>query len=105
VLPLRLNARRWRRRAAVLLPAAAALAYFGYHAVYGEVGYVAWREMRAETARLETELAEVRAHNAELQATVDALRPQSPDPDAVETALRRLGYVRAHERVILDAAD
>jgi cell division protein FtsB len=105
VLPLRLNGRRWRRRAVVLAPAAAALAYFGYHAIYGEVGYVAWMEMRAETARLDAELDTVRARNAELEAAIAGLRPESPDPDAVETALRRLGYVRPDEFVVLDRAD
>jgi len=87
------------------VPAAAALAYFGYHALYGEVGYVAWMEMRAETARLHAELRAVRARNAELEAAIAGLRPERPDPDAVETALRRLGYVRPGERVIIERAD
>jgi len=102
MLPLRLNGRRWRGRAVVLVPAALALAYFGYHAVYGASGYVAWTETRAETARLEAELASVRARNAELEAAIAGLRPQRPDPDAVETALRRLGYVRPDEIVVID---
>ena len=104
MLPLRLNARRWRRRAAVLVPAAAALAYFGYHAVYGEAGYVAWCEVRADTTRLEQELVAAQARNAELEAAIAGLNPDSPEPDAVETALRRLGYVRPEERIVLDAA-
>ena len=87
------------------MPAAAALAYFGYHALYGEVGYVAWMEMRAETARLDAELRAVRARNAELEAAIAGLRPERPDPDAVETALRRLGYIRPGERVIIERAD
>jgi cell division protein FtsB len=105
VFPLRLNHRRWRRRALVLAPATAALAYFAFHAVYGDAGYTAWVAMRAETTRLETELARVRAHNAALEAAIDGLRPENPDPDAIETALRGLGYVRADELVVLDGAD
>jgi cell division protein FtsB len=87
----------------VLVPAAAALAYFGYHAVYGEAGYVAWREVRADTTRLERELAAAQARNGELEAAIAGLHPDGPEPDAVETALRRLGYVRPGERVVLDA--
>ncbi|MFP4125738.1 MAG: FtsB family cell division protein [Alphaproteobacteria bacterium] len=87
------------------MPAAAALAYFGYHAVYGEVGYTAWMKMRAETARLDAELRAVRTRNAELEAAIAGLRPESLDPDAVETALRRLGYVDPGERVIIERAD
>jgi cell division protein FtsB len=89
----------------VLVPAAAALAYFGYHAIYGEAGYVAWRETRVETARLAVELAAARARNAELEAAIAGLRPERPDPDAVETALRRLGYVRPDEFVVIERAE
>jgi cell division protein FtsB len=105
VLPLRLNRRRWRRRALVLVPAAAALAYFTFHAVYGQAGYVAWVELRAEVARAEAELNEVRARNQALEAAIAGLRPASPDPDAIESALRDLGYVRPDELVVIERAD
>ena len=105
MLPLRLNPRRVRRRALVLVPAAAALAYFAFHAIYGQAGYVAWVELRADAARVEAELERVRGLNAELEAAIGGLRPESPDPDAIESALRDLGYVRPDELVVIEPAD
>ena len=105
MLPLRLNPRRLRRRALVLVPAAAALAYFAFHAVYGQAGYVAWVELRAKAARVEAELERARAVNSELEAAVDGLRPGNPDPDAIESALRALGYVREDELVVIERAE
>lgn len=102
MLPGRLITRRWRRRALVGVPALLVCGYFAYHAVYGEAGYAAWRELRVERDRVETALARVQASNASLEVAIRGLRPETLAPDAVETALRELGYVRPGERVILE---
>jgi len=87
------------------VPAVAGILYFAYHAVDGETGYATWVAVRAETVAVEAELAGTRARNAALEAQIEGLRPQTLDPDAVETALRRLGYVRGDEQIILAPAD
>ncbi|MEO1090978.1 MAG: septum formation initiator family protein [Pseudomonadota bacterium] len=93
--------KRWRRLALVLLPAAVAAAYFGYHAVYGRLGLIGREAVRGELVRVEAELAAVRQTNAALEAAIRGLRPETVEVDAVETVLREYGYIRPDQRVIL----
>jgi cell division protein FtsB len=93
--------KRWRRRLVVVLPVAALVAYFTFHAVYGRLGVIAWQELRAEIDKVEGELTLVERENRRLAASIRGLRPESLDVDAVETVLRGYGYVRPEERVIL----
>jgi len=94
--------RRWRQWALIWGPAALIGAYFAYHALYGEVGYVAYQRLVVESAGVERELAEVQATNAALALALEGLRPETLDPDAVETALRTFGYVRPEEVIVLE---
>ncbi len=104
MLPVRLSGRPLRRLV-VVGPAVLVAAYFAYHAVYGANGWRAWQEVRAERAAVAQEFARVRAANAELETAVRALSPETVDPDAVETALRELGYVRPGELILLQRDD
>ncbi len=102
MLPGRLRARRWRGRAAIAVPAALVCAYFLYHGLHGGTGYRAWQGVKVERERLAAELAAVQASNAALEVAIRGLRPDTVDADAVETALRELGYVREGELIILE---
>jgi cell division protein FtsB len=106
MLPRRLSLpRRWRLRALIWGPATLIGAYFAYHALYGDVGYVAWQRLVVASDTAERELAAAQATNAALAVALEGLRPESLDPDAVETALRELGYVRPEEVVVLEPGD
>ena len=49
--------------------------YFGYHAVVGSRGLLAWRQLNQEIEATEQQLAAVRAERQELEDKVDRLRP------------------------------
>jgi cell division protein FtsB len=80
--------------------------YFGYHAVQGERGVLAWQ-------RLERELTEARALDDRLAAEQDRLRrnvrllrPGNLDPDLLEEQVRLLlNYGRPDDYVVLWPAD
>ncbi len=94
--------KRWLTENWVLLGAFLMLAYFGYHAVHGQRGLLAWLDVSRELQRSRTELALLRTETDGLQAQVDALQPDKSDPDLVESELRRLGYIGQGEKVILE---
>ena len=93
--------RRWLRSRWLLLLSGLMLVYFGYHAVHGNRGLLAWLDVSRALEAGRAELAAITAQNAELQAGVDALRPDRADPDLLDEELRRLGYVGEREIVIL----
>ena len=102
MLQSRLISKRLRRGALVSGIASLVAGYFVYHAVYGEVGWLALQRVAVERAEAERALAEVRATNARLEMAIEGLRPDTLDPDAVETALRAFGWMRPAEQVILE---
>ncbi|MHA1599204.1 MAG: FtsB family cell division protein [Alphaproteobacteria bacterium] len=78
------------------------VAYFGYHAVQGERGLLAWLSVNQELAQAratQTALAETRAN---LQRRVVLLRPDSLDRDMLdERAHAILNFGRKDEVIIL----
>jgi len=78
------------------------VAYFGYHAVQGERGLLAWLTVNKELAQAratQTALAERRAN---LERRVILLRPDSLDRDMLdERAHAILNYGRKDEVIIL----
>jgi len=93
--------RRTIRARWLLLPLTLLLAYFGYHAVHGKRGLLAWMDLRREVARAERELAALEAEREALARRVEALRPGQTDADLLESELRRLGYLRPEEVIVL----
>ena len=80
---------------------AAAMAYFGYHAVQGDRGLIAWWNLRFELERADRTLAEVTAEKTAIQKRVQLLRPESLDRDMLEERARlMLGAVGPGELVI-----
>ena len=87
-----------------LWPAAlfAILAYFAYHAVQGNYGLLALRDMEGELTDLRVIAAELSAERQLLEARSAKLRPDSLDPEMLgERARDVLGFARADEKVII----
>ncbi|GBD43818.1 hypothetical protein HRbin40_01300 [bacterium HR40] len=85
----------------LVLPLALLLVYFLWHAVHGRRGLVALLDLERELAAAQQELARLESERAMLEERVEALSPGAVDADLLESELRRLGYVRPDELVIL----
>ena len=87
------------------LMGAAMMVYFGYHAVQGERGLIAWWELRREIEEADFELAAVTAQKNVLEHRVSLLRPESLDRDMLEERARvMLGVVHADDLIVPDPA-
>ncbi len=79
-----------------------AVVYFGYHALQGDHGLLAWWRLHNEIADAEQLLALRTQEMDTLQARVDRLSPKSLDRDLLdEQARRMLNVARPDEMVIL----
>lgn len=88
----------------LIIPALAlsALAYFGFHALNGELGLVGRARIEHQIADLERQLEDLVAERRALVAKVSLLRPESLNPDMVDERARlNLNLVHANELVIL----
>ena len=97
---------RWRRRLRrqhwLALVGLSLAAYFGYHAVNGSRGLLAWQEVTAALETSRQELADLRAERAALEGRVMRLRHDSLDPDLIdELARRELSFVAPLDVIIL----
>lgn len=82
--------------------AIAALGYFGFHAMNGELGVVGRAMIERQVAELEGELQILVAERQELAARVSLLRPESLDPDMLDERARLyLNLVHPDELVVL----
>jgi cell division protein FtsB len=94
--------RRLERRHWLVLLAYGIAIYFGYHALSGSRGLLAWQELTRELEATQRELAQVRAERRELEHKVSRLRSESLDPDLVdEVARRNLSLVDPLDVIIL----
>jgi cell division protein FtsB len=94
--------RRFERRHALVLLAYGIAVYFGYHALSGSRGLLAWQELTRELDATQQELAQLRAERRELEHKVGRLRSDSLDPDLVdELARRNLSLVDPLDVIIL----
>jgi cell division protein FtsB len=76
--------------------------YFGYHAVNGSRGLLAWQEVTAALETSRQELAALRTERAALESKVVRLRHNSLDPDLIdELARRELSFVAPLDVIIL----
>ncbi len=97
--------REIRLRARKIAPpvlAACVVAYFGYHALHGERGFPAWRELKGDLSQARATEARLADERARLARRVGLLRPDNLDPDLLEErANLLLGYGRDDDLVIL----
>ena len=88
------------------LMGAALMAYFGYHAIQGDRGLMAWWNLRYEIEKTDIEMAEVTAQKQALEQRVSLLRPNSLDRDMLEERVRlMLGTVGPDDVIIPLPAD
>ena len=87
---------RWLALAVTLI-----LAYFGFHALHGRYGFLAWIDTSRDLVVVRQQLAGLVAEREELQRDVQAFQQDSLDRDLLEEELRRLGYVRPNEVIVL----
>ena len=80
------------------------LAYFGYHALHGRYGLLAWIDSSRQLETARHELAALVAERERLERDVAAFQPDQLDRDLLEEQLRLLGYVRPNEVIVLDRA-
>lgn len=80
------------------------LGYFVYHAVQGDRGILAWRQVDQQIALAESALQEVSSARQQLERRVTLLEPAHIDPDMLEERARlMLNLQRPDEVVILNA--
>jgi cell division protein FtsB len=90
------------RRLMLVVPLGLLFLYFGYHALHGQRGLLAYFDMRREVARLEGERDAVVAEERALKRKNELLSPQGIDPDVLAEELNKLGYVRPDEVIVLE---
>jgi cell division protein FtsB len=81
------------------------LAYFGYHALHGRYGFLAYIDTSRQLEVANQELVAVEREFALVEADVAAFQPDSLDRDRLEEQLRLLGYVRPNEVIVLRRED
>jgi len=82
--------------------AIAALGYFGFHAMSGELGMVGRAMIERQVSELEAELETLTGERQQLVARVSLLRPESLDPDMLDERARlNLNLVHTNELVVL----
>ena len=95
------NIRHKARQVLVPLMGAGLIAYFGYHAVQGDRGLLAWWSLRYEIEKADYELAAVTTEKKVLEHRVSLLRPESLDRDMLEERARAmLGVVHKNDLII-----
>ena len=79
-----------------------ALAYFGYHAVQGNYGLLALKDLERQRAELEVRATALTVEHETLAARVGLLKPQHIDPDMLEEQVRAtLGFAHADDVMII----
>jgi cell division protein FtsB len=75
--------------------------YFTFHAINGPTGYVAWREYRAQHAKLQVAVKHSHEAQVALQRKLVLLDPRHVDPDLADELVRRnLDLVKPDEVVV-----
>jgi len=78
-----------------------AAAYFGYHALQGDRGLIAYAQTAMEIKRMEAELAELRVERQRMEAQAALLHPDHVDPDMLDEQVRRaLGLAHPDELIV-----
>jgi cell division protein FtsB len=84
-----LPGRRWLQPLWVLALGVGLATYFGYHALTGSRGLLAWRQVSAELTSTRKQLEDLRADRAALEQKVARLRHDGLDPDLIDELARR----------------
>ena len=94
-----------RIRARKILPtvlAASVVGYFGYHALHGERGFLAWRELKGDLTAARSVEAQLADQRLLLDRRTALLRADNLDPDLLDERARvLLGYGHPGDLVVL----
>ena len=93
-----------RRAVHAMVPflAVAAVTYFGYHAVQGDRGLIAWFRLTQQIAHAESSLHALAAERHELQRSIRLLGPGQLDRDLLDERARMvLGLAHPEELIVL----
>ncbi len=98
---VRTRLRAFFRQTLLFMGAAAAIAYFGFHAFSGNHGIMARRQYDEQKQKLSDELAALQAERAALERRVTLLKSNSLDPDIIDEKSREmLGLTNPNEVVV-----
>ena len=75
--------------------------YFGYHAVQGDRGMIAWNDLRHQLEEARFIAAEVNAHRRSLERQVALLNPKSLDPDMLDERARLMLNVGFGDEIVV----
>jgi cell division protein FtsB len=84
-----LRGSRWQRRLWLVALGVGLATYFGYHALTGSRGLLAWRDLNTELASTRQELEALHAERSALAQKVARLRHDGLDPDLIDELARR----------------
>ena len=95
--------RRRAKHAVFPILSACAISYFGYHAVHGQYGLLAYMRLQQQIAALNAEYRDLAAQRQRLEHRATLLKSESLDPDMLEERAQALvGYAHPNDAVILD---
>ena len=93
---------RYRARHLVLpLIGCLVIVYFGYHAVQGDRGLLAWLSKSNEAEELRAEVAALKAERATLEHRVARLRSESLDLDLLDERARAVLNLSAPDEIVI----
>ena len=100
-MPVVDEVRRRVRQIAPQVLLACLAAYFGYHAIQGDRGIIAWQRLKQELAQAREINRQMTAERAALEHRVHLLRPDNLDPDMLEERARLvLNFGHADDYVV-----
>jgi len=101
-MAIRIDLRRSLRQIAVPLIGASLLGYFGYHAIQGDRGLMAWLTLKQQLRQADAQLASLQSEQLSLANRVQRMSPASLDADLLDEQTRlMLNYARDDEVVIM----
>lgn len=101
-MALRIDIRRHLKQIALPLIGASLLGYFGYHAIQGERGFLAWLALKQQLRQADATLVSLQAEQMTLANRVQRLSPSTLDPDLLDEQTRlMLNFARDDEVVIM----
>jgi cell division protein FtsB len=84
-----LRGSRWQRPLWLVVLGIGLATYFGYHALNGSRGLLAWRDLNAELASTRQDFDALRAERTALAEKVARLRHDGLDADLIDEVARR----------------
>lgn len=101
-MAIRIDLRRSLRQIAVPLIGASLMGYFGYHAIQGDRGLMAWLTLKQQLRQADAQLASVQTEQLTLANRVQRMSPATLDSDLLDEQTRlMLNYARDDEVVIM----